>query len=197
MEPRSAMEYRGTLHRISLPGLWIPGNGPSGLLAIVRTPPLVAVVGNRVLPVEDGRVLPVTRRETSVTLGGLVIINATRRSEPVRVIGHPDLASGTSVQHSDTLYVSVAEAIYRQRQGEEVEIHLSPSPEDEEALSGFRTRARRRWEGDRLPDGWTRPLRPYPEKTEESFDDGVPEELRPLADRIRAKGSAHGSGLPH
>jgi hypothetical protein len=134
--------------------------------------------------------MPWGRREASVTLGGLIVISASRRSEPARVIGHPDLASGTSVRQGDSLYVSVAEAIYRQGQGEEVEIHLTPDPEDKEALAGFRARARRRWESDRLPDGWTRPL-PPPSPKEEAprgkDDEDLPEELRALAEQIRAK----------
>lgn len=128
-----------------------------------------------------------------MTLGGLIIIgNTQNKSEQTRVIGHPDLAAGTSVRHGATLYVSVAEAVYRESQGEDVELHLTPTPEDDEALAGFRARTRRRWEGDRLPDGWTRPLpppRPKDTGTAERGDDGMNDELREIAERIRAKGS--------
>jgi hypothetical protein len=128
-----------------------------------------------------------------VTLPGLVIVGNTRQKEPTRVIGHPDLASGASVQRGETLYVSVAEAVYRESRGEEVDIHLTPTEEDNEALSDLRSRARHRWESDRLPDGWTRPLPPLPASQQPSPKDvsgnidDMPEELRVLADRIRAK----------
>jgi hypothetical protein len=130
-----------------------------------------------------------------VTLGGLVIVSNSRQKEPTRVIGHPDLASGASVQRGDTLYVSVAEAIYRESRGEEVEVHLTPTEEDAEALSDLRARARHRWENDRLPDGWTRPLPPQPNVTpspkEKALTAGLPEELRALAERFRAKEEDH------
>ena len=126
-----------------------------------------------------------------MTLGGLVIVGSTRQKEPTRIIGHPDLASGASVQRGETLYVSVAEAVYRESRGEEVSIHLTPTHEDKEALSDLRVRARHRWESDRLPDGWTRPLPPAPQKPSPkdvtgSIED-MPDELRVLAERIRAK----------
>ena len=35
-----------------------------------------------------------------------------------------------------------------------------------DALADLRSRARHRWESDRLPDGWTRPLPPAPELPE-------------------------------
>ena len=93
------------------------------------------------------------------------------------------------MQRGDTLYVSVAEAIYRESRGEEVEVHLAPTPEDGEALSDLRARARHRWENDRLPDGWTRPLPPPVDKTvmAETEDERLSEDLRALAERIRAK----------
>lgn len=169
------------------PRLWTPGDGLSGLVVVARTRPLLAVVGHRVVEVDSDNRGQRERRE-AVTLGGLVIINASRRPEPKRVVGHPDLASGTSVRHQDRLYVSVAEAVYRQSQGEEVEIHLMPTEEDKEALTDFRARARRRWESDRLPDGWTRPLPPPAPRMEAPRDESdLPRDLRELAERIRAK----------
>lgn len=131
-----------------------------------------------------------------MNLGGLVIMNSTRQKEPTKVVGHPDLASGASVQRGDTLYVSVAEAVYRESRGEEnVEVHLTPTEEDAEALSDLRARARHRWENDRLPDGWTRPLPPLPTqqaptpKEQGNMDgmNGMNGDLRRLADEIKAK----------
>ena len=139
-----------------------------------------------------------------MTLGGLVVLSSSssgsssRHVEPTRVIGHPDLASGTSVQRGQTLYVSVAEAVYRQRQGADVELHLTPTEEDNEALADFRARARQRWESDRLPDGWTRPLPPPTPKDEAPRARGVddlPDELRALAERIRSS-STHRAERP-
>ena len=128
-----------------------------------------------------------------MSLGGLGLIGTGRQGDPTRVIGHPELASGTSVRHRDTLYVSVSEAVYREGQGEEnVEVHLTPTREDEEALASVKVRARKRWDGDRLPDGWTRPL-PPPRETGEPKTaprPGGPEltdELRALAERFRPK----------
>ena len=111
-----------------------------------------------------------------------------RKKEPAHIVGHPDLASGASVQRGDTLYVSIAEAVYRESRGEEVELHFFPTPEDEEALGDLRIRARNRWENDRLPDGWTRPVPPVPTpKTEEVGGDRLTPDLRTLAETIRAR----------
>lgn len=196
--------------RPATPTLWTPERGPSGLLVVACARPLLAVVGHRVVEctsawahgsagADDHR-----RERTSVTLGGLIIISTNTRSEPTQVIGHPDLATGASVRQGDTLYVSVAEAVYRQGQGDEVDIHLISTAEDDAALAGFRSRARKRWEDDRLPDGWTRPLHPPVPRTEApltarpkeepprpggDFDD-LPEELRTLAEQLRAKSAA-------
>ena len=166
--------------------LWTPAQGASGLIVVAR-PALSLVVGGRILEIGQGELSGGRLRQ--VNLGGLVIVSNTRQKEPTRVIGHPDLASGASVQRGDALYVSVAEAIYRETRGEEVEIHLAPTPEDAEALSDLRVRARNRWENDRLPDGWTRPLPPMPKPGKDQSIEGgeMPDELRVLADRIRAK----------
>lgn len=172
--------------------LWTPAQGLSGLILEVRRRPLAVVFGGYIYDtsVELGS-QPRTGRVRLVTLGGLVIVGNARQKEPTRIIGHPDLASGASVQRGETLYVSVAEAVYRESRGEEVAIHLIPTDEDREALSDLRVRARHRWESDRLPDGWTRPLPPAPQKPSPkdvpgSIED-MPEELRALAERIRAK----------
>ncbi|MDX1934694.1 MAG: hypothetical protein SFU56_19025 [Capsulimonadales bacterium] len=132
-----------------------------------------------------------TGRFRQVTLPGLVIVSNARQKEPTRIVGHPDLASGASVQRGNTLYVSVTEAIYRESRGEPVDIRLHPTEDDREALADLRARARHRWENDRLPDGWTRPLPPQSEPplvaSKERFADTMPDDLRELAERIRAK----------
>ncbi len=177
--------------------LWTPSQGSSGLIVIPPPRPLVAVIGghiveissaNAVSEVVDSVAYAIAGRLSRVMLGGLVTVSNSRQKEPTRIIGHPDLASGASVQRGDTLYVSIAEAIYRESRGEEVEIHLMPTPEDSEALSDLRTRARQRWENDRLPDGWTRPL-PAPSPRKEEQIGVLPEELRSLAERLQAKES--------
>jgi len=180
--------------------LWTPDQGASGMLVIARHKPLLAVIGGRLVATHTDDIEPNNgsndfrgRRQT-VTLGGLVIVSNSRQKEPTRVIGHPDLASGASVQRGETLYVSVAEAIYRESRGEDVELHLAPTDEDKEALSDLRARARHRWDSDRLPDGWTRPLpaNPMPVPSKQAPLEGVgssalSDDLRALAERIRAK----------
>ena len=180
------------------PTLWTPSQGPSGLLIIPLTP-LNAVIGGRIIQVRSASLEDsagewagaegFARRVARVTLGGIVIVSNARQKEPTKIVGHPDLASGASVQRGDTLYVSVAEAVYRQSRGEEVEIHLAPNDNDQEALTDLRRRARQRWENDRLPDGWTRPLptRPSvsPMLSKENSLEPLPEELQELAARIR------------
>jgi hypothetical protein len=174
--------------------LWTPAQGTSGLVVVARHRPLAAVVGGRIVEVATGAEsdsIRTGRRLAQVMLGGLVIVSNSRQKEPTRIVGHPDLASGASVQRGNTLYVSVAEAIYRESRGEEIELHLTPTDEDNEALADLRARARHRWESDRLPDGWTRPLPPQPQpqavNSKERSINGLPEELRALAERIRAK----------
>lgn len=181
--------------------LWTPDQGAAGLLVIARHKPLLAVVGGRLVSTQTNNTEPSDgsndfrgRRQTVAALGGLVIVSNSRQKEPTRVIGHPDLASGASVQRGETLYVSVAEAIYRESRGEDVELHLAPTDEDKEALSDLRARARHRWDSDRLPDGWTRPLpaNPVPASSKQAPLEGVgssalSDDLRALAERIRAK----------
>lgn len=197
----------GAITRADGPRLWTPREGLSGLVVVARLPPLLAVVGGHIVQMagngssnsEDNETHTAFRgRLQPVTLGGLVIVSNSRQKEPTRVIGHPDLASGASVQRGEVLYVSVAEAIYRETRGEDVELHLVPTDEDNEALLDLRARARHRWESDRLPDGWTRPLPANPTPTptpskQHPLDGGLPDDLRELAERIRAKEADAGS----
>ena len=201
LTPDAFRAAREGIAAATTPGLlWTPAQGVSGLIVVARPRPLAAVIGGRIVQVVsqeaslESEELHTNRgRIQQVTLGGLVIISNSRQKEPTRVVGHPDLASGASVQRGEILYVSVAEAIYRETRGEDVEVHLTPTPEDAEALSDLRTRARNRWENDRLPDGWTRPLPPrptveiMPSPKEKAVTDHLPDELRALAERFRAK----------
>ena len=190
--------------------LWTPDSGASsGLLVAVKNKPLAIVIGGQII--ERGNAHRETQnaaRETGrgwhATVGGVIIMSSMRHKEPTRVVGHPDLASGASVQRGDILYVSVAEAIYRETRGENVEVHFEPTPADNHALLDLRSRARHRWDSDRLPDGWTRPLPPPHaglQKTpqEKSLDtasaadtsatskNGLPDNLREIAERFLAK----------
>lgn len=181
------------------PRPWTPGVGPTGILLVARQEPLLAVIGGRVTQMSrrdeitnTGYVSVQGGEGRPVTLGGLVIMSGSRHKEPTQVIGHPDLASGASVQRGDTLYVSVAEAIYRESRGEPVEVHLTPTAEDNAALSDLRARARHRWENDRLPDGWTRPLPPTKEQQvpmpkEIMGTSRLSDELRRLAEDIKTR----------
>ncbi len=178
--------------------LWTPAQGLSGLIAVARARSLSVVVGGQIHELASSDARPEVGggsgggRRRTVSLG-VGLIGTSRQSDPARVIGHPELASGTSVRHRDTLYVSVSEAVYREGQGEEnVEVHLTPTREDEEALASVKVRARKRWDGDRLPDGWTRPL-PPPQAVEAAKTAPRPggteltDELRALAERFRPK----------
>lgn len=60
------------------------------------------------------------------------------------------------MRKDDTLYISISEAIYRQRQGEDVELHFTPTDEDETTLAYTKEQVWKQWEADTLPDGWTR-----------------------------------------
>jgi hypothetical protein len=164
--------------------LWTPDCGPSGLLLICRPTPLSAVLGGRIVEVNMATRSLFTSRRASIE-GGLILMSTTRKKEPTRVVGHPELASGASVQRGDTLYVSIAEAVYRESRGEEIELHFVPTADDEEALRDLRVRARNRWENDRLPDGWTRPLpRPTPKTAAEGE---LTAELRAVREELRAR----------
>lgn len=181
------------------PRVWVPEAGRTGVVLVAQHEPLLAVIGGRVAQVTNNNEITATGYESvhggegrPVTLGGLVIMSGSRHKEPTQVIGHPDLASGASVQRGDTLYVSVAEAIYRESRGELVEVHLTPTAEDNAALSDLRARARHRWENDRLPDGWTRPLPPTKEQQvpmpkESMGSSRLSDELRRLAEDIKTR----------
>ena len=69
-------------------------------------------------------------------------------------------------------------------EGEYVEVHLTPTAEDNTALSDLRARARHRWENDRLPDGWTRPLPPH-QRAAGSDAEGNHGNRRRLSDELR------------
>jgi hypothetical protein len=64
---------------------------------------------------------------------------------------------GATVRRDDTLYVSISEAIYRQHQGEEVELHFTSTSDDDRTLSYTKQQVWKQWDEDTLPDGWTRP----------------------------------------
>jgi len=64
---------------------------------------------------------------------------------------------GATVRKDDTLYVSISEAIYRQHQGEEVELHFTSTSDDDRTLSYTKQQVWKQWDEDMLPDGWTRP----------------------------------------
>ena len=187
------------------PRLWTPSQGPSGLLIVPALPALNVVFGGRIIEVNSATPGDPTgadtfaRRVARVMLGGIVIVSNARQKEPTRIVGHPDLASGASVQRGDILYVSVAEAVYRESRGEDVEIHLAPSDDDHEALTDLRRRARQRWENDRLPDGWTRPLPSKspasPMVSKENSLEPLPDELRELATRFRGGRSRQNDAL--
>lgn len=73
------------------------------------------------------------------------------------IIGHPDLPEGASHQAGDTLYTSIYEALNRQKDGQEVEIHWTSTPIDELALASLRETIIQKRRHDPLSklDGWT------------------------------------------
>ena len=137
--------------------LWTPDHGPSGLIVVAKARPLILVMGGQLIentpaPIETARPLRETRSP-----GGLIILRKGSDEPRTRVVGHPDLAINTRYRRGQTLYVSVSEAVWRESQGEDVEIHFEPDDDDRSALSDIQDKVRRRWDNDRLPDGWTGP----------------------------------------
>lgn len=144
-------------------GLWTPGDGASGLIVVPPPRPLLVVRDGQLYqrnvvssavaaePSSGNQPKGIVRAMAS----GLIVLTSFRTTEPTRVVGHPDIAMGSSVVRNDTLYVSITEAIYRERRGEAVEIHMTPQADDEVNLAPVRARVRSRWASDDLPDGWT------------------------------------------
>ena len=141
--------------------IWIPDHGASGLIIIPKPTPILLVSGGRVQTWTPRTAQPVaTQAPTNAldiqqTSGGIFIVKH-RPAKPRRIIGHPELATGATVRKDDTLYISISEAIYRQRQGEDVELHFTPTDEDETTLAYTKEQVWKQWEADSLPDGWTR-----------------------------------------
>ena len=150
------MLARPSLLELLAPRLWTPDQGSAGLIVLPPPRRLAIVVGGQLVRVGENRSTREAseqREQSQATPGGLVIVSSSRKREPARTIGHPDLASGASVQRGDVLYVSIAEAVYKESRGEAVELHFESTEEDNDALRELRVRARNRWENDRLPDG--------------------------------------------
>lgn len=141
--------------------IWTPDHGASGLIIIPKPTPILLVSGGRVQTWVPRTAQPAaTQAPTNAvdiqqTTGGIFIVKH-RPAKPRRVIGHPELATGATVRKDDTLYISISEAIYRQRQGEDVELHFTPTDEDETTLAYTKEQVWKQWEADNLPDGWTR-----------------------------------------
>ncbi len=153
--------------------IWTPDHGGSGLIIIPKPTPILLVSGGRI-----HSWTPSTAQSREVQVPGNNVDIQQRRSgifvvrnrpaKPRRIIGHPDLASGAKVRKDDTLYISISEAIYRQRQGEEVELHFTPTDEDTATLAYTKEQVWKQWDEDTLPDGWTRPrsATPQPRRVE-------------------------------
>ncbi|MFZ4781047.1 MAG: hypothetical protein ACOYLC_01925 [Armatimonadaceae bacterium] len=139
--------------------IWTPEQGASGLIIIPKPTPILIVTGGRVdswTPQQVSPTEPTAPVEVHRTSGGILIVKQ-RPAKPRRIIGHPELAMGATVRKDDTLYVSISEAIYRQHQGEEVELHFTSTSDDDRTLSYTKQQVWKQWDEDTLPDGWTRP----------------------------------------
>ncbi len=134
--------------------LWTPDQGASGLIVVARQRPLLLVVGGQVVENAPNPQTPATPLRETRSAGGLIILS--RSTEKPRIVGHPDLATQTRYRRGETLYVSISEALWLESQGEDVELHFQPEPEDQDALAEVKQKVRRRWENDHLPDGWSR-----------------------------------------
>ena len=161
--------------------LWTPDQGDSGLIVVARQKPLLIVMGGQLISAEEAKRSQSPPLEETRSPAGLVIL--TRRSTEARqrVIGHPDLATKTRYRHGDTLYVSIAEAVWMENQGHAVELHFEPDDDDRVALEDIRQRVRQHWENDPSPDGWTRPLPRRPRPRSEMPDDREPGNHGPMA----------------
>jgi hypothetical protein len=62
----------------------------------------------------------------------------------------------------------MSEAIYRQNQGEDVEMHFTSTPDDDKTLAYTKEQVWKQWDNDMLPDGWTRPRSVSPAKRDSS-----------------------------
>lgn len=155
--------------------IWTPDQGSAGLIIIPKPTPILLVTGGRIQSWTPGTVQPASssnphqNHDVQRTSGGILIVKQ-RRSSPKRIIGHPELASGATVRKDDTLYVSISEAIYRQQKGEDVELHFTPTPEDENALAYTKEQVWKQWESDKLPDGWTRARSHQPQTSKERIE---------------------------
>ena len=139
--------------------IWTPRQGASGLIIIPKPTPILIVTGGRVhswTPQQTRPTQPSATVELHRTTGGILVVKQ-RPAKPRRIIGHPELAMGATVRKDDTLYVSISEAIYRQHQGEEVELHFTSTSEDDTTLACTKEQVWKQWDEDTLPDGWTRP----------------------------------------
>lgn len=155
--------------------IWTPEQGASGLIIIPKPTPILLVSGGRIQSWTPRTVepnltpSPPPSLDVQRTSGGILIVKQ-RRSSPKRIIGHPELATGATVRKDDTLYVSLSEAIYRQNQGEEVELHFTSTQEDDNTLAYTKEQVWKQWESDTLPDGWTRPRSNRPRLPTEKVD---------------------------
>jgi len=153
--------------------IWTPEQGASGLIIIPKPAPILLVSGGRIQTWTPQPSLqtstPLSSDEVNIqrTASGILIVK-NRPSRPRRVIGHPELASGARVRKDDTLYVSMSEAIYRQNQGEDVEMHFASTPDDDKTLAYTKEQVWKQWDNDRLPDGWTRSRSASPIKRDAS-----------------------------
>ncbi|MFM7189039.1 MAG: hypothetical protein ACKO14_14625 [Armatimonadota bacterium] len=142
--------------------IWTPDHGASGLIIIPKPTPILLVSGGRVQTWTPRAAQPTATQaqanavDIQQTSSGILIVKH-RQAKPRRIIGHPELATGATVRKDDTLYISISEAIYRQRQGEDVELHFTPTIEDEKTLAYTKEQVWKQWDADTLPDGWTRP----------------------------------------
>jgi len=141
--------------------IWTPNQGASGLIIIPKPTPILLVTGGRIETWTPQTTQPITPQSPSDGVdihrtSGAILIVKNRPKRPRRIIGHPELATGASVRKDDTLYVSISEAVYRQQQGEEVELHFASTADDDNTLAYTKEQVWKQWNNDTLSDGWTR-----------------------------------------